>query len=222
MNRYCVMCLVAMPLSNPGMRAAEVPAGQHSEAPVADRIAYLYMMQAAASPNVQEELKLTDDQFDTMARIRASLPRAARDSAEHRKAVEEATKTIRSVLSAKQSERLMQISLQVLGVQALLVPDVIAALKISDGQQKQLRAIDAKHSEKSRGLRDDKSLSGEESRAKGRQLLKETMAEATAVLTQGQREEFEKMRGPAFDFSHRVPPSPAYSGKANYLNPKSK
>jgi len=216
------MCLIAMTLSNPGTGAAEVPAGQPSEPSVADRIAKTYVLPAAADPNVQAELKLTDDQFDTMAKIRASVARAARDSAEHRKAIEEATKTIRSVLSAKQLERLMQIHLQLLGVQALLVPDVIAALNISDDQQKQLRAIDAKHSEKRRGLSDDKSLSREESRAKGRQLLKETMAEATAVLTQGQREEFEKMRGPAFDFSRRVPPSPAYSGNADYLNPKRK
>jgi hypothetical protein len=38
--------------------------------------------------------------------------------------------------------------------------------------------------------------------------------------TQGQREEFKKMLGPAFDFSRRVPPSPAHEGKADYLNPK--
>lgn len=222
MNRYAVLCLVAMTLSNPGMRAADVSVGQHSEPPIAEQMARIYVLQAAASPPVQAELELTDDQFDTMAKIRASLSHSAGDAAEYHKAIEEATKTIQTVLSAKQLERLMQIHLQLFGVQALLKPDVIAVLKISDNQQKQLRAIDAKHSQKRRGLGDDKSLSQEESRAKGRELLKETMVEATAVLTQKQREEFEKMRGPAFDFYRRVPPSSAYEGKANYLNPKSK
>jgi hypothetical protein len=221
MNRYAVIFLVAMTLSTPGMHAADVSVEQNSEPPITDQMALAFVLQAAASPPVQAELKLTDDQFDTMAKIRASLSHSAGDAAEHHKAIEEATKTIRAVLSAKQLERLMQIHLQLFEVQALLRPDVIAVLKISDNQQKQLRAIDAKRSQKRQGLRDDKSLSQEESQAKGRQLLKETMAEATAVLTQEQQEELEKMRGPAFDFYRRLPPSPAYEGKADYLNPKS-
>lgn len=218
MNQFHVMYLVALTLSRLATGAAET--GQQSEPSVADRSANVYVLQAAASPSVQAELKLSDDQLDTMAKIRASLSHAGGDAARHRKAVAEATKTIRSELSAKQLERLTQIHLQLLGVNALLVPDVIAALKISDSQQKQLRAIDAKFSEKRQGLRDDRNLSRDESRTRMGKLLKETMAEATGVLTPRQRDEFEKMRGPAFDFYRRVPPSPAYSGKADYLNPK--
>jgi hypothetical protein len=222
MNRFCVACLLVMTLFDLGARAAEVPSGKAAEVFTADHIAYIYVMQAAASPDVQAELRLTDDQFDVMAQIRADVAYAGRagDAAEKRKGVEKAAKTIRRVLSAKQLERLGQIHLQTLGVHALLQPDVIASLKISDDQQKRLRAIDAEHSEKRRALQEDKSLSKEERLAKGRQLTKETMAAVSAVLAQGQREEFEKMCGPAFDFDRRVPPSPAYGGKQDYMNLK--
>jgi hypothetical protein len=221
MNRCCIVCLLAMTLAGLGARAGEVPSGKAAEIFTADHIAYIYVMQAAASPNVQAELRLTDDQFDVMAQIRANVAYTGRagGAAGKRKGVEEATKTIRRVLSAKQLERLGQIHLQTLGVYALLLPDVIAPLKISDDQQKRLRTIDAEHSAKRQALQEDKNLSKEERLAKGRQLTKETMAAATAVLAEGQREEFEKMCGPAFDFSRRVPPSPAYGGKRDYMNP---
>lgn len=219
MKPHNLIWLVAVTLSIPSLHGADLPSGEHPKLSKADAIAFLYVSQAAASPNVQAELKLTDDQFDTMAQIRAKLAQRGRDPAGRRKALEEATKAIQGALSAEQAQRLRQIHLQSLVINAFLVPDVIAALKLSDQQQEQLRAIGVEYAEKRESLRNDK-IPRDEGWARMRELNEKTMAEAKAVLTEPQRQQFEKMWGTPFDFSRRVEPSPAYNGKADYLNAK--
>ena len=209
--RYGVVCVLSLVLCFSGLILGYANA-QQEEDKLASGALRLYVMQAAGMSNVQEELKLSDDQLAKMAEIRRSLT-AAKDAAEHERAVSKAAKTIQGVLSPAQAERLMQIHLQSLMVKALLLPDVLSALKIDDEQRKKLQLIDSSHSEKRRALAENASLSPQERRAKTGQLWKDVMAEALAVLAPSQREKFEKMLGPEFDFSRRVFPPPGYPNR---------
>ena len=175
---------------------------------------YIYVMQAAAMPGVQKELDLTDDQLEEMAEIRWNFSSAARDrdDAKLRALVAESVKTIDRVLSAAQRNRLKQIHRQTLHTGALLMPDVIAALKLSGEQQKKLQDIDAKRLDVLLPLNKKTDMPETERREKHRQLLKESMDAAMAVLTPSQREEFPKLLGDKFDFhkAGQVPPAKTY------------
>ncbi len=173
-------------------------------------IRFLLVMQVMGMPNVQEELKLTEDQLAIMAELRRSLQQRGRGAEARDKALAAAEEKIKSVLSPEQAVRRRQIQLQALVVHALLLPDVIETLELTQPQQNQLREIETKFREDRRVLAGTPS---EERLSNGRQLVKETMATALAVLKPSQREKFEKLRGPEFDFSRRVPPAPGYEGR---------
>ena len=175
------------------------------------RILYLYIMQAAAMPNVQEELKLTDDQLATMTEIRRTLRQKGRVADAQEKALIAAKEKIKSVLSAEQATRLRQIHLQSLLLDAFLTPDVIETLKLTQEQQSELAELNTKFwdDRRARAVK----TPPEELLSTGRQHNKEAMAAALAVLAPSQREKFEELRGPEFDFSRRVPPAPGYEGR---------
>ena len=178
-----------------------------------DQALYLYVMQAAAQPSVQEELNLTVDQTAKMAEIRQSMSDPRKDAAENRKLLADAVKAVQGVLSVAQTNRLRQINLQTLHIQALLMPEAIEALEITGEQHKKLQDIESKRSDKLRILKKNSDTPLSELRTKELQLRKESMNEAVAVLTASQREKFEKMRGATFDFAKEVPPAPGYEGR---------
>ena len=175
-----------------------------------DQALRLYVMQASAMPNVQKELNLSDDQLDVMAGVRNRLSGTRALSSEgektHRVLVE-AEKTVRAALSAEQQKRLGQIHLQGLGIAALQLPRVVTALQITDQQLKQLEEIASKLSKALREVDKNIDMPLSELRAKKKPLSQDARSASFAVLTPSQREKFEELKGPKFDYSVRVPPA---------------
>jgi len=164
------------------------------------------------APNVQKDLKLTDNQIgkvqETLRDIRekhADDYAALRDaSPEERQAKmrtlnetvsEEVKKAL--ALTSEQSTRYDQISLQTRGFQAFADPTVASRLKLTDDQKSQIREI----AESSRGafaggFNKDAS---EEERAAAREKMASTqrsnMAKVQALLTDDQKKSWKEMTG---------------------------
>lgn len=169
-----------------------------------------------ANPQVQEELKLTDDQWDRIKQAQDEMSKKTRELYRSRDVNEkdprkreqayreriqalsdEAEDKARAILSQEQAERLKQIIRQmqmgwgsqgIAGV--LLDKDVGAKLRLTDTQREQLRRKQAEvHQENNRRVQ-----------AFHRQLRAETREKLFVLLTADQREKLEALLGPQFEF----------------------
>jgi len=108
------------------------------------------------------------------------------------------------VLNPKQTTRMKELSIQQRGAEAFEDDDVVAALKLSDEQKKKLTAIRDEAADKQqeivKALTSGGGGDGGAIREKMQALRKELGDKAMAVLTDQQREAFEKMKGTKFDF----------------------
>jgi Spy/CpxP family protein refolding chaperone len=187
------------------------------------------MVQPAAllpNPQVQKELKLTEEQIAKIKEITDALrpqPGAARPDfqnmseeerreffAEMQKKNDEAGKKATEVLTDTQKGRFKQIQLWVQGTGALVQNEELGKkLAITDDQKEALKTITEESGKKQQELGRASFGPGvsDEDRAKVREqmaaLRTETEAECLAVLTDDQKAQFEKIRGPKFelDFS---------------------
>ncbi|HTM56289.1 MAG TPA: hypothetical protein VL175_19825 [Pirellulales bacterium] len=110
---------------------------------------------------------------------------------------------IDQMLDKKQVNRLKELSLQNRGAQALEDDEVIAALKITDDQKKKLADIREEGAKKlEETMQSLRSSGGDqgEIRQKIMGMRKELGDKALTVLTSDQRAQFDKMKGPKFDF----------------------
>jgi hypothetical protein len=117
-------------------------------------------------------------------------------------------KQLNEILLPNQLDRLKELRIQAQGPQALLNTDVIQALKITDEQQKEMKAMNAEYQDKTKNVSGFtmRNMSPEEHQAKMTD-MKEKMQKASkifgdfllGVLTQDQREQFEKMQGTKLD-----------------------
>jgi len=170
---------------------------------------------------VQKELKLSEDQGKAINAIATQMRGDAMEiisglqdlTPEEReeelpnvmKMVSDSAKELQvqvdEILDDEQTARMGQLSLQRRGVEALDDEKVGDALKLSDDQKKQLVTIQDEAGAKQEAL--IKELLGgdrNELREKIQALRTETGDKALAVLTDEQREAFEKMKGAKFDF----------------------
>ena len=165
------------------------------------------MMSAALlrSPQVQQELRLTDDQKAKMQEAGqqmmgdfADLQNA--DPAERAKKMEEVQKSIsdklNAILTPEQTKRLKEISLQVQGAAALLDPEVSQQLGITEDQKQQLQDLQEKMKGQFGELR---NAAPEQRQAKFQQLRRDAEADAMNILTPPQRDKFEQMKGAKVD-----------------------
>jgi hypothetical protein len=103
------------------------------------------------------------------------------------------------ILSEGQVTRLKQLAIQRLGALAFENEEVVATLKLTDEQKKQLTSIKEegeKRSQEIRGASTDQS----ERQSKMAAMLKELGDKAMAVLNAEQKAAFEKLKGAKFDF----------------------
>lgn len=107
------------------------------------------------------------------------------------------------ILNDKQKARLKQLSLQRRDADALNDAEVLAVLKFTDEQKKNLEAVREEAGKKQEEAT-NALLSGGGNQAEGRAkmmaLRKETNEKVLAVLTPAQREQFDKMKGEKFNF----------------------
>lgn len=157
---------------------------------------------------VQEELKLTDDQLKELVgeartlnqNIQPELKIASRSRdgnafAELNKRIKEREQPLMDKLTDDQKKRLAQLNYQRLGVQALKHVDVRNELQVTD---EQMTAYEKVRSE----MQDVRSISSIRNRDEATAKLKESKERfekaLDAILTDAQKEKLKKMRGEPF------------------------
>jgi hypothetical protein len=141
---------------------------------------------------MQEELKLGEDQKVKLTEL-ANARRSNVDPAERRKKNAELQVALEKLLSPPQLVRFKEIALQAHGMVAILDPTVTRALEITGDQTAKLRPIKAKFGEQMAAL----PVADREKRYF--ELEREAMKDAVGVLTQSQRDKYDKMKGEPVD-----------------------
>jgi Spy/CpxP family protein refolding chaperone len=114
--------------------------------------------------------------------------------------IEEVSKDLPKVLTAEQHKRLKEIALQQAGIHALIEPEVQKALKITDEQNKQLKALMAETQKEYLVIRQTRTEDFEGSKKRDHELQRKTMKKAEALLTPDQLKAWRVLRGATFDF----------------------
>ena len=174
---------------------------------------------------VQKELKLTDEQRKKVANIPLAIRQAMREEHDNlknlppgereakrkelmKKAMEGGTRALAEVLTPDQMKRLKQIALQQGDVYALSEPDVDKVLRLSAEQKQKIKAITEEGNRQLRKLLEDGEGAGgnlDVIREKSAGLRKETLARATALLSEGQKKSWNELVGEPFDFKVERP-----------------
>jgi len=165
-------------------------------------------------PEVQAELKLTDDQkkqlMEAGEKFRASgqelREKLQNASPEERMKIlaertTEETRILGGILNKDQQGRLRQIVLQQQGLTAAGQPDVADELKLTDDQKAKVREILAQHRQSLQGL--FQGGANAEARDKFLALTKETSGKIEALLTAEQKTHWKEMQGPEFKFQQQ-------------------
>jgi Spy/CpxP family protein refolding chaperone len=143
--------------------------------------------QLASLPEVQDELKMTDEQKTRVAEINDELGENNR----------EASANVDKDLDAKQRKRLQEISIQQNGPRALNDPDVVAELGLLDEQKVKLTAAGE---ENSQSFEKAFAESGRDDwRQKAGELADEADKRLLSVLTKDQQAKFKQMEGKEFE-----------------------
>ena len=130
--------------------------------------------------------------------------------AEARKLTEKATKKaneeVAEILDTDQLQRLGQLQLQRAGLGALSRPEVAKHLGLTEDQQAQISKVQEDARSEGRGAFGDRNMSDEDRRAmfaRMRENREKMQADILAVLTDEQKETFDKMKGEPFEFPRR-------------------
>lgn len=147
---------------------------------------------------VQEALKLTDEQKEKITKINDEAREAMQEGGREKFAeiMKSTSDKINEVLDDGQEKRLMGILIQVNPVAALMDPAVAKELNITDDQKTKMREAAAGFREKFGELGD---LSREERGKKMEELQAEISKKVMAELTSDQQEQLEKMKGEKVD-----------------------
>jgi len=170
------------------------------------------------NPQIQKELKLTDDQIKKVADLGKEmrdkhsgevaklqeLDRSERQPKfeEFRKKVdEESKKLLAGVLKPEQEKRLRQIQMQREGAQAFANSEVESMLKLTVEQKDKIKTInDDARKEIEEAFQGGR---GPEAFQKMQTIRKESLENATAVLTDDQKKTWKEMTGEPFHFEMR-------------------
>lgn len=192
-----------------GMAAVTLAAcGAQAQAPFGIFGGRMFMLRR---PEVQTELKLTDDQKKQLMEAAEKLRASGQDlreklqnaSQEERMKIladrtAEETKVLSGILNKDQQGRLRQIVLQQQGLMAAGQPDVADEIKLTDDQKAKVREILAQHRQSVQGL--FQGGVNADAREKFVALAKETNGKIEAVLTADQKTRWKEMQGPEFKF----------------------
>lgn len=166
-----------------------------------------------AAPEVQQDLKLSDQQKQDVAKVREDQQEARRSlrdiedreerTAKARELNEQAVAAINKVLNEEQQKRFAQIQLQQDArgelTRVLLRDEIASKLKLTDEQSGKLRTIQRETAEATRdlrqGLRDASQEQRREAFTKIRELTTEANQKALGALTGDQKEQWSGMLG---------------------------
>jgi hypothetical protein len=164
----------------------------------------------AQQKSVQDELKLSEEQIEKLKQVGAKMREAfgggggGGDREEARKKFAEATqaaeKDMAGILSADQTKRLKEITLQQIGPMAFARPEVAKEVGLSDDQQAKVKEITDAYSSETRAQFQAGGGGGdrEEARKKRETLRKDTGDKLLALLKDDQKKAWEKLVGEPF------------------------
>lgn len=164
------------------------------------------------APNVQKDLKLSDEQVakvqDTLREVRekhaddfqglrdlAPEERQQKVASLNKEMADEVKKAL--ALSAEQSKRFDQISLQTRGLMAFADPTVQEKVKLTADQKSQIREIQQASFANLRGAftKDASPEERREAMTKMREAQRESMKKAQALLSDDQKKEWKELTG---------------------------
>ncbi len=205
---------------------------------------------------IQKELALTDEQRDSLHKFAEELreeigkgrgqeqklspdERRTQMAAVFAQRQKDIQKKLDDVLTTAQRQRLGELELQLRGPAALYQADVADSLALTDDQKKKLEDLKTEQAKQFRDMMRDAFHGGD--RDKVREQVQKARKDAhdavLAVLTTEQRDKFEKMQGPKFEFDpallalfrggfgehgHHGPGGPPGSGPAGNGHPPDK
>jgi len=162
----------------------------------------------AQQKSVQDELKLTADQIEKLKQVGTKMRESfggGGDREEARKkfaeAAQAAEKDMAGILSADQTKRLKEITLQQTGPIALTRPEVAKEVGLTDEQQAKVKEITDSYSSETRAQFQAGGGGGgdrEEARKKREAARKETGDKLLALLNDDQKKAWEKLVGEPF------------------------
>lgn len=164
----------------------------------------------AQQKSVQDELKLTAEQTEKLKQVATKMREsfgdrtAGGDREEARKkfaeAAQAAEKDMNGILSAEQSKRLKEITMQQVGPMALARPEVAKEVGLTDDQQAKVKEITDAYNSAIRAQFQAGGGDGdrEEARKKRETLRKETGEKLLALLKDDQKKAWEKLVGEPF------------------------
>ena len=176
-------------------------------------------LQTLQRPDVQKDLKMTDDQKKAIAKVQAEQQEAMRARmeemrngggggdreammAEFQKMQKATDDKVKAVLSKEQQDRLKQITIQMAGMRIVLREEIQKELGIDDAQKTKLTALQASLQEATQAIMQrmrDQEIDREqmtELQAKNNKSMEEEIAK---VLTQAQKDKLKEMSGPKFE-----------------------
>jgi hypothetical protein len=182
-------------------------------------------------PEVQQELKLSQAQIELLGQVRQQMGEKMRDlfqqggerrggspqdrqrrMAEFQKLRESYDKQALEILDHKQAARLKQLRIQRRGIRALGDKDVQDDLRLSGDQRSRIESTLQAERDDFRsafdGVRPGSNMTNEqrdEIRRKIEEVRSGTAAKLNAILTDGQKRQFQSMQGAPFRFPERGP-----------------
>jgi hypothetical protein len=142
------------------------------------------------SEEVRNDLQITEEEEQKLV--------ALGDEADEKPA--DARKKALEILAPAQRERLKQIRFQVLGLDALAEPEVVAALCFTPEQRKMLKTLPAQVRQATgEALGGAQNLTAEQRSEKTFEARGKVLKKALAALTPEQQAKFEKLRGAKID-----------------------
>lgn len=164
----------------------------------------------AQQKSVQDELKLSEEQIEKLKQVTTKMREsfgggaAGVDREELRKKFEEARqvaeKDISGILSAEQTKRLKEITLQQFGPVVLARPELAKEIGLTDDQVAKINEINSAAGAEARA-RFQAGIGGsdrEEARKKSEAAQKETSDKVLALLKDDQKKAWEKLVGEPF------------------------
>ncbi|GBC98168.1 hypothetical protein HRbin17_00665 [bacterium HR17] len=169
----------------------------------------MLMVGLLRNPQVQQELKLTDQQRqqleqlgekwrETMRGLRDLPPEERRQKFQAMQG--EVEKQLATVLNEQQMKRLRQIALQVEGYTALERPDIAKQIGVTEEQQRKIRDILRQAAEKRRAVFQQGQGDRQAAFQKMQEIRRWVDSEIEKLLTAEQKKKWQELVGPPFKF----------------------
>ena len=164
--------------------------------------------------------KVRDEHKDDIAKIRdRNVPRDQR-MALATEVAHASRKAVKGILKPEQAKRFSQIRLQTAGVYAFVSPKAQKALKLTDAQKAEFKAIVAGTRKAQHAIFQSAAGKGREAFGKAKALRQEKMAAAMNVLTDEQKKAWTALTGGRSTSRSTPAPSPRSPGGAGNRGPR--